>query len=172
MQRLRLDFLNPAGAPLPLGMILLTLGVLSAGIGAWQFQRLNTEQAALTAQIDDTQRLMRRELPRVHGSDAQLADEMARANVVLAALNMPWDALFSELESVANENVALLAIQPEAEGKRVRLSGEARRFEDVLAYVGRLEQTPGFARVFLLTHALREEGGVNFTIGADWTGRR
>jgi Tfp pilus assembly protein PilN len=133
---------------------------------------------ALSQRIGDTRRLARPETPVATEAvrDPKLvAQEVVRANAVLANLAVPWDALFGELESASNANVALLSIQPEAGGRKVQLAGEARRFEDLLAYVARLEATPGFAHVFLTEHEMRNSGGqraVSFTIGADWVGRQ
>jgi hypothetical protein len=82
--------------------------------------------------------------------------------------------MFGELESAASANVALLGIQPDGAGRQVRLAGEARRFEDLLAYVARLEATPGFANVFLAGHELKSGSGgqvVAFTLAAEWVGR-
>ncbi|HKO89417.1 MAG TPA: PilN domain-containing protein [Burkholderiales bacterium] len=171
MQRLQLDFLRPGGAPWPIGPLLLVFGLLAATLTGWKFAALSAEQVRLQAQIGDTQRLLRREMPRVYTDSKQLADQVARANLVLAALTVPWDAMFTELERVADQNVALLAIQPEGSGKHVQLSGEARHFEDVMAYVKRLEQSVGFSNVFLSRHEAQEEGGISFTLGADWTGQ-
>ena len=171
MRRLRLDFLYPAGAPWPVGAMLLGFGLLAALLTGWKFEQLSSAQVQLQAQIGDTQRLLRREMPRVHTDNTQLAEQVARANLILSALTVPWDAMFSELEGVANENVALLAIQPDGGGKHVQLSGEARRFEDLMAYVKRLEQSVGFANVFLSRHEVRREGGIIFTLGADWIGQ-
>jgi Tfp pilus assembly protein PilN len=171
VERLQLDFLHPDGGRFPVGKLLLVFGVLAALMMAWKFNALANEQVQLQAQITNTERLLRRELPQVHTDDKQLSEQVARANIVLAALNLPWDAMFAELESVAEENVALLSIQPDAAGKHIRLAGEARRYEDVLAYVKRLERTVGFANVFLLGHEGRDEGGVSFNLGADWAGQ-
>ena len=171
MQRLQLDFLRPGGAPWPIGPLLLTFGILAALLTGWKFEQLSSEQVRLQAQIGDTQRLLRREMPRVYTDSKQLAEQVARANLVLAALTVPWDAMFAELERVADPNVALLAIQPEDSGKHVQLSGEARQFEDVMAYVKRLDATAGFSNVFLSRHEARKEGGTSFTLGADWTGQ-
>jgi Tfp pilus assembly protein PilN len=93
---------------------------------------------------------------------------------VLASLTLPWDAMFGELESAADAHVGLLAIQPDASGRQVRLAGEARTFEALLAYVARLEATAGFANVLLATHELKAGGAerpVTFTLTADWVGR-
>lgn len=171
MQRLQLDFLNPQGGRFPVGKVLLGFGILAALLMAWKFNVLANEQVQLQAQISNTERLLRRELPQVHTDDKALSEQVARANIVLAALNLPWDAMFGELESIAEDNVALLSIQPDAVGKHIRLAGEARRYEDVLAYVKKLEKTVGFANVYLLGHEARDDGGISFNLSADWAGQ-
>jgi small nuclear ribonucleoprotein (snRNP)-like protein len=52
--------------------------------------------------------------------------------------------------------------------------GEARRVEDLLAYIGRLEATDGFANVFLANHEFKAGAGetpVTFSLTAEWVGR-
>jgi hypothetical protein len=65
----------------------------------------------------------------------------------------------------------LLSIQPDAGTRALRITGEARRFEDVLAYLGRLEQRPALANVFLASHEVRQGGAhrpVAFALVAQW----
>jgi Tfp pilus assembly protein PilN len=178
MRALHLDFLHPTGPRLQLGVALLALGVAAAVLVAWRFLALGSDLGELEARLADVKRLERRELPRMRltaGDQKLLAQEVGRANAVLASLTLPWDAMFGELESAANANVGLLAIQPDASGRQVRLAGEARNFEELLAYVARLESTTGFANVLLATHELKPGGAersVAFTLTADWVGRR
>jgi Tfp pilus assembly protein PilN len=132
------------------------------------------EAARLEARIADTQSMARRELPRLRQTALDpkaLVDEVRNANAVLAQLTIPWDALFSEIEAAGDRTIALLSIQPDAGTRALRITGEARRFEDVLAYVGRLEQRPGIANVFLASHELRQGGAqrpVAFALVAQW----
>lgn len=177
MRAVDLDFLATRRTRTRLGLL-----VLVAGIGAVGAVGLRTQSVA--AQIDEAKQKIgatRSESRRPAAAPTEpardpklVAQEVVRANAVLANLAVPWDALFGELESAASGNVALLAIQPAAGGRKVLLSGEARRFEDLLAYVARLEGTAGFANVFLTEHELRASGGervVAFTVTADWVGR-
>jgi hypothetical protein len=93
---------------------------------------------------------------------------------VLAQLNLPWDALFRELEAAAVDGVSLLAIQPEPGAAQVRIGGEARTYDAALAYVARLESSERFANVFLLSHEVRTgapQRPVVFSLVADWSGR-
>ncbi len=177
MRALELDFLHPAGPQFRVGAALLALGVAAAVLVAWRYYALGRDVGELEERLADVRRLERRELPRMRltaGDAKVLAQEVGRANAVLASLTLPWDAMFGELESAASASVGLLGIQPDASGRQVRLAGEARSFEELLAYIGRLEATAGFANVLLATHELKPGGtqrAVAFTLTADWVGR-
>jgi len=178
MRTLHLDFLHPVVPRVGVGIALLAFGFAAAGFTVWRYWSLGSEVAQLEVELADTQRLARRDLPRMReasGDPKLLAQEVSRANAVLASLTLPWDAMFSELEAASSASVALLVIQPEASGRQVRLVGEARRFEDLLAYIARLEATDGFANVFLTSHELKPAATgrpVSFSLTADWVGRR
>jgi hypothetical protein len=178
MRAIHLDFLHPSGPRMRAGVALLALGLAAAGLTGWRYYGLASEVERLESRVADLKSLARRSFPamRVPAGDAKLlAQEVGRANAVVASLTIPWDAMFGELESAAGKDVALLGIQPDGSGRQVRLAGEARRFEDLLAYVGRLEATAGFANVFLAGHELRSDAAgqpVAFTLTADWVGRQ
>jgi hypothetical protein len=172
--RLHLDFVRPRAPRHGLGAALLALGVFAAVATLVEYRALAGEAGRLEARIADTQRMARRELPRLRQAALDpkaLADEVRNANAVLAHLTIPWDALFREIEAAGDASVALLAIQPDAANRAVRIAGEARRFEDVLAYIGRLEARPALANVFLTSHELRPGGAqrpVAFTLVGQW----
>jgi len=172
--RLHLDFARPRAPRTWLGVGLLAAGAFAAVATLAEYRMLAGEAARLEARIADTQRMARRELPRLRQTALDpkaLADEVRNANAVLAQLTIPWDALFSEIEAAGDRTIALLSIQPDAGTRALRITGEARRFEDVLAYVGRLEQRPGIANVFLASHELRQGGAqrpVAFALVAQW----
>lgn len=176
MRPMRLDFLHPGRVRSRFGSILLLAGLAATTAVALRHQNLEAQIAEIGPRLADTRLMAQRESPGVQdesGDKSLVAQEVIRANAVLANLAVPWDAMFGELEAAADPNVALLSIQPEGGGRRVRLAGEARRYEDVLAYLAHLEATPGFANVFLVGHELRSgaERTVAFTIAADWVGR-
>lgn len=177
MIRLHLDFLHPQRRRPAAGIALLLVGAaLLAGV-VWRHATLESETRALRERVDNAVRMGRRDRAplRPAGRDGARADAqaIAAANQVLSSLNQPWSALFSQLESVATPTVALLSIQPEADGNRVLIGGEAQRYEQVLDYVASLEATAGFANAFLVSHAQRETGkvaAVDFLLSADWVG--
>jgi Fimbrial assembly protein (PilN) len=173
-----LDFLATSRSGTRLGPLLLLAGVLAVSGVLWRDRTLTEEAAQLHQRVGDSRRFARPAAPVAQDlvrDPKQLALEVTRANGVLANLAVPWDALFAELEAASNSNVALLSIQPGTGGKRVLLSGEARRFEDLLSYMQRLESTSGFANVLLTEHEMRNasaDRAVSFTLAADWVGRQ
>jgi hypothetical protein len=172
--RLHLDFVRPHAPRTWVGASLLAAGAFAAVATLAEYRALAGEAERLEARIADTQRMARRDLPRLRQAALDpkaLADEVRNANAVLAQLTIPWDGLFREIEAAGDRTIALLSIQPDAGTRAVRITGEARRFEDVLAYVGRLEQRPGLANVFLASHELRQGGAqrpVAFALVAQW----
>ena len=56
-------------------------------------------------------------------------------------LSLPWDALFKAVEPMGEQEVALLSIQPNVDKRIVRLTGEAKNFKALLAYLTFLEHS-------------------------------
>jgi Tfp pilus assembly protein PilN len=172
--RLHLDFVRPRAPRTWLGAGLLAAGAFAAVATLVEYRAAAAEAARLEARIADTQRMVRRDLPRLRQTSLDpkaVAEEVRNANAVLAQLTIPWDALFREIEAAGDRTVALLSIQPDAGARALRITGEARRFEDVLAYIGRLEGRPALANVFLASHELRPGGAqrpVAFALVGQW----
>lgn len=172
--RLHLDFVRPHAPRLWLGAGLLAAGGFAAVATLVEYRALAGELDRLEARIADTQRVARRDLARLRhasGDPKALAEEVHNANAVLAQLAIPWEALFWEIEAASDASIALLSIHPDASTRELRVTGEARRIEDVLAYVGRLEGRPALANVHLVSHELRQGGArrpVAFALAAQW----
>lgn len=172
---LRLDFLTDRPKPDSTGLVVLFAGLAALTAVGVEYRAVSAETAALEARIADFRRMTRRELPPIREAaidSKTLAQEIRQANVVLAQLNLPWDALFRELEGAAVEGVTLLAIQPEVGSGKVRIAGEAKRYDAALAYVAKLESGERFANVFLTSHQVRANAPqrpVVFELVADWS---
>ncbi len=178
MSHLQLDFLHPRRRRSRAAVVFLVAGLCLASVSLWRHAVLASAVQVLQQRIADITGLQRRERAPMGGSvgqtDRHTAQEFAYAKSVLSSLTLPWNDIFSELESVADAQIVLLAIQPEADGRRVRIGGEAGRFEHVLTYVARLEATSGFDNVFLVSHEDRGASGtptIAFTLVADWRER-
>jgi Tfp pilus assembly protein PilN len=177
MRSLHLDFLHPAAPPARFGLVLLLAGVIAATLVGWRFIVIDREASALATRVAETEQMSKRGLAAVKpltGDPKIVAQEVAQANAVLASLTVPWDVMFRSLESARGDQVGLLGIQPEGSGRNVRIAGEARRYEDILGYLKRLESTEGFSNVFLAAHEIKTADNtraITFTLTAEWSAR-
>ncbi len=171
MRRLDLSFVRETRTPAWIGPVLLAAGLLAATAATADYVSASSERERLQSQRTEVRKLMRRELPqlaRPMGDPTLVAKELDYARLVLNELARPWDALFLELERAATPHVALLGVQPGASGSTVRLRGEARNYSDLLDYIVRLQNTERFADVLLNSHEEQREGGIRFTLTANW----
>jgi Tfp pilus assembly protein PilN len=174
MRAVHLDFLRPSPPQTWLGVALLVAGAVAAGAVVYQWRTAAAEVDRLETRATDFKRMARREAPRIAytGDAKQLAAEIRSANTVIAQMTLPWDTLFRELEAAAVQDVALLSIQPDADTRKLRLTGEARKYPDVLAYVASLEERPALANVFLIGHEMKQtvpQRPVAFSLVAEWS---
>lgn len=101
----------------------------------------------------------------------QTQRELNAAQQILRELALPWDALFGAIEAATDGSMAMLAIEPDAGKRVVRISGEARNYLAVLNFMARLETVQVLGGVHLLSHQIREdvaERPYQFTLSASW----
>jgi hypothetical protein len=102
----------------------------------------------------------------------QLAAEIKHANDIIRQLNLPWNKLFMALESTANNQVALLSIQPDARKQLIHISGEAKSLETILDYIAQLRSQETLAQIALTSHEIKlqdPDKPVRFSLSAKWT---
>ena len=170
MALLEIDFAHPRRRLRAGELAVLAIGIAAAAAAGWQYTVLAAERTRLEAALGEAERFTRREIrtPTGSGPDAKaLAADVARANAVAARLSVPWETLFADLEASSGQSITLLGFEPEADARRLRITGEARRFEDITQYLRVLEGTQAFQNVFLTTHEVRDRA-VAFTLTADW----
>lgn len=93
------------------------------------------------------------------------------ASEALVRLQAPWPELLEQLEAMTELQVAVLDVDAEARGRTLRLGGEARTMDDVLAFIARLRQSRRLDEVYLQSHEARKVGAVEviaFTVQATW----
>lgn len=171
MRALTLDFIRSPRRMPWVGMLLLIAGALTVG-------QVANQERALAGQIELADARLATlakgsQAKSAHPVDAEAQQqEIRHANEILQQLALPWSALFNVVETSNEKEIALLAIQPDA-GKRVlRLAGEAKNFDALLAYIARLEQSPMLGQVYLSSHELRLQDAqkpVRFALVAKWT---
>ena len=161
MQRIHLDFVSKRRPSRWSDWMFLLFGLASVvaliAWDQWHWQpldaaseaRLRAFQASIAARQGVT-------APKLE--EAQLISEWSRAISVATELNLPWDKLFATFEAEANRPVAILSLEPDAVKHECVITGEAKNFEEMLAYYRMLQQKEIFSDLALHTHQINQIG--------------
>ena len=157
MNRIRpveLDYIAPVRRPLWPGLALLAISLALAGTLLARYDDARREVARLetASGLIAPERRSVRVVPK-----ERLEEEAKSAASVVRQLTLPWAALVGTLEQAATREVAILQLQPDAEQRLLRLSGEARDREAMFEYLRRLGAAQGLAEVHLVSHQVRLE---------------
>ncbi|WP_153133370.1 hypothetical protein [Dechloromonas hortensis] len=170
MRDLGLDFQPRRAGLLPL--VLLLAGALLAADAWLDAHRLSQQQEEIEAQLRQAQRRADRLARDGKTADgpALNAEQDKALRQAAAAIAIDWEALYRHIDQATQEDVALLAIVPNAAGKSLQITGEARNLPATLAFVEALRRPP-LAQATLLSHKIKTEDGqrpVVFEISATW----
>ena len=167
LQALHLDFRRSSPTPRWVAPLLLAIAVAFAGdVGVSFFsshRQMKKNEAAL-AKLD----------PRSYKPARNASpEEVALARETLQRLSTPWDKLFGALESAADEQVALLAIQPDPRAGTVVISGDSKDYLAALTYVLNLSRADALSHVQLAKHEMKNDrqGTVAFSVSAQWSAK-
>lgn len=173
MRLIDIDFQHRSPAASAAGIGLLLLGMAAAAAGLWWHAQIGGAIESVDAKIADAKRMMRRTPAHITGSPHDpraMQQELRAASAVIRQMTIPWDRLFRELASSADETIALLAVEPDVQTRQVRIQGEARDLQAMLAYSRRLEAGT-LAGVMLLDHEIKTQDSrrpVIFSMMAGW----
>jgi Tfp pilus assembly protein PilN len=177
MPPLRLDFKRRRLPFTPAGLVVLAAGAALVTQLAWLDhelkQKLHAAEQKLTRLEKEGKRRVQAPGQTAEGAALQL--EVRQANEILRQLALPWHGLFKAIESSNEKEIALLAVQPDMQKRVLRLSGEAKNFEALLAYVARLEKNEALSQVYITQHEIRSqdpERPVRFALVANWVDPR
>ena len=154
-----------------IGLLLALAGLLCAVGVAMDYLDADTEQTALTARQG---RVSKGDAPRKRSyveSEPLARDAALSAAQIDTQLQLPWSDFLQAIESSNLASVALIGVEAQGSTRVLRLVGEAKEIEDVLAYVKKLRASPALHDVNL---AGQEEKLVNtvkvirFTVDATW----
>jgi Tfp pilus assembly protein PilN len=172
MKRLTLDFKGARPGFGAVSLALLAAGLVTAAlVGFAERNLVGKIQAAEKKVVNLEKEGSRRAQPSRAADSAALQLEVHQANEILHQLALPWRGLFKAIESSNEKEVALLAVQPDMQRRVLRLSGEAKNFDALLAYVGRLEKNDALSSVYITQHEIRTqdpERPVRFALVANW----
>jgi hypothetical protein len=167
MQRLDLDFAAHGRAHRWAGPLLLAIALGVSGDMAWRYVQLERSVKAAETQVARAQ--PRR--PAVSISN----EEIVQARETVDRLGLPWAKLFGALEEAADDQVALLAIEPDAKSGKVMISGDSKDYLAALSYVLNLRRSTALADVQLVRHEVKKndpQHAVSFQISAAWSASR
>ena len=182
MNRLELDFRRPP-RPRAGGWLLLVAGIALVGSAAWAGLRVEAATAALETTVRDIVAGLPEALLEQHppgagtkgggkGNNKEGDNALADMQRVQARIdNRPWQALFTTLEALASDDVALLSLTPDARKRQLRITAEARDLGAMLDYHRKLEDTPALRDVSLVNHEFAEQvqgRPVRFSLLASW----
>ena len=167
-QALRIDFRRRSSTPRWVAPLLLAVAVAFAGdvgLSFFNAQHQLRKNEATLAKLD----------PRSYKPARSASpEEIALARETLQRLSTPWDKLFGALESAADEQVALLAIQPDPRAGTVVISGDSKDYLAALTYVLNLSRADALSHVQLAKHEMKNDPQktVAFSVSAQWSAKR
>ena len=167
MQRIELDFVRRRPASRWAGRVLLAVALGVAGEMGFTYVQLeravNTNETIVARAASSSN--ARKGTPPVS------AEEVTAARETVDRLGLPWTRLFTALEAAANEQVALLAIEPDTKSGTVKISGDSKDYLSALTYVLNLSRSDALSHVQLVRHEVKQndpQRPVSFSIQAAW----
>jgi Tfp pilus assembly protein PilN len=167
-----LDFVAPRVRLTVAGIILLLLGSTALTAATFEYHALSTQRAGLELRLAAS---LRQATPDPNAA-AHNTRAIEEATGVAVELGAPWTALLADLELASRDSegrIAVLAIEPDHDKHRVRISGESKNLSEALAYLSRLQTSGTLQFPMLDSHEVvadDKEHPVRFTLTADWRG--
>jgi len=173
LKNIQLDHGQPAIKQSPWALLLLISGVIVAAVVIVSLQQIGTQIRKLQLVMSQAQhpRITSDMLSLQGKENSTKRDEFVAVQGAIAELKLPWDAMFSMLESLKIPQVRLLTVEPNPKQHKLRLTAESASTEDMFEYVAALTKQPLLSHVFLLTHERSEDGRelpISFVIEATW----
>lgn len=172
MQALSLDYLSPPHAK-RMTLALLAGAILLASLVGKGYVELLQEKDRWEKEQSRLVREQKRVETSVRATDqaAASAPELSRLAEVKRQFAIPWNGLFTILESVSFDGVALLSMQPESATQSLMLTAEAKDLPSMLEYARRLSKEPMLVNVQLTSHQIQQQDPqkpIRFVVQANW----
>jgi hypothetical protein len=180
LRSLRLDFATPSAQVLlhrtrPAAWGLAVLGitlVAASSVTGWnqkrQLERYDAELAAALARAARPAASAQAKLPPIPETQA------LATNAIILQLNLPWRDLHDAVAAATPEQIALVALEPDARRRSLRITAEAKEADGMIAYVEALKQQEIFQAVVLTRHEVTDSDPnrpVRFQLEAQWAPR-
>jgi hypothetical protein len=148
----------------------LALCVAAGVTGARLLARKNSDDALLAAAR------ARANVPvvvAVASTGPRISEPQAAAvNAAVMQLNLPWRALQDAIGAATPPTIAMLALEPDARKRSMKITAEAKSSDAMIAYVEELKKQELFSAVALTRHEINEldpARPIRFQIEAEWT---
>jgi Tfp pilus assembly protein PilN len=178
MKRLHINFAEPGarlrGTALERALCVLALCALAMALLLWfRVDALRETYRQELAQARQRQQAAIQNAPKPVAPPTISKARAAAVNGAVMQLNLPWRALNQAVGTATPPSVALLALEPDASKRTLKLTAETRNNTDMLAYVEQLKSEPFFADVALLQHDYDERDParpLRFQLNITWKG--
>jgi Tfp pilus assembly protein PilN len=142
------------------GLVLLGMMLL--------WQQLQRQQTALDGRMQQLAAPMQPREAR-SSSNPVNTEEVSAVRSAISDLTLPWQVMFTTLETVHNNEIKLLSLEPNNRQGSIRVSAEATSVNAMLSYVKSLSQQPGLRDVFLRSHERNNaSNNIQFIVEATW----
>ena len=173
MRAIQLDFAS-SRKPSMLGLLMFALALLALMM-VWQ-RHTHINQALLTLDQSILELKERKGLkpaePQLQAkSSADLLANIEEAKKLASFLMIPWGDVLNALEASALDDLALLAIEPDAKKRQLKITAEAKNKDILFSYLEKLEASSELANVYLLKHEIVEDVDqhpIRFVAVATW----
>lgn len=170
MRAMRINFAEHGDGASKSGIAALLLGAGAMMLSIALLQDILARTTLVEVELGRT-RKPARTLDAAAGGTGGTGNAVMRANAVAHELARRWDSVFLAIEAASDSEVALLAIEPDADKRKVRITAEARNKDAMLRHVTRLQAQQPLQRVLLEHHeVLAQEPGrpVRFIVAGRW----
>ncbi|AOE87546.1 pilus assembly protein [Pseudomonas sp. TCU-HL1] len=174
MRPIDLDFQHRPVSSAP-GWILLGGGMLMGVLMLVAHLETGRETEARQADLQRVEQHLQkrglRQAPLSATDEKAHAASVTEMRRITAQMNLPWDGLFAMLEAQPRQDVALLALAPDARKGQLRIAAEARDLPAMLAFHRELEASDALSDVSLLNHEMvaeQAERPIRFNLLATW----
>ncbi|GAB3472002.1 hypothetical protein GCM10027321_44530 [Massilia terrae] len=146
------------------------LMLLAAAIGAYRYagQMAGYEQQLAALRARDQALVPLPPSPRT----PQVSPAQAAAiNAAVIQLNLPWRGLRDAVAGATPPAIALLALEPDAKNRVLRITAEAKNSDDMVGYVEQIQSQEWFEAAALTRHEINEQDPnrpLRFQLDARW----
>jgi hypothetical protein len=173
MRAIHLDFASNR-KPSLLGLVMFALALLVLMMVWQRYTHINQQLLTLDQSIQELKERkgLKPAEPQLQAkSSADLLAKIEEAKKLASFLMIPWGDVLNALELSALDDLALLAIEPDAKKRQLKITAEAKNKDVMFNYLEKLEASSELANVYLLKHEVFEDVDqhpIRFVAVATW----